>query len=110
MEKYTPPTLDKAGPGDKRTPAASPEAKPAKPRRSGMRWLWLPVVALLAIGAWYLWPKGGATITTSAGAPSKGGKKGGSGVIPVVAAKARKSDIAVYITGLGSVIPVYTVT
>jgi multidrug efflux system membrane fusion protein len=31
-------------------------------------------------------------------------------VIPVVAAKARKGDIGVYITGLGAVTPIYTVT
>jgi len=72
--------------------------------------LWLPVLAILGVGAWYFWPKAGATPSTSSGGTSKGGKKGGSGVIPVVAAKARKGDIAVYITGLGSVIPVYTVT
>ena len=46
----------------------------------------------------------------SRGAPSKGGKKGGSGAVPVVAAKARRGDIGVYITGLGSVTPIYTVT
>ena len=39
-----------------------------------------------------------------------GGKKGGSGAVPVVAAKARKGDVGVYITGLGSVTPIYTVT
>jgi len=64
----------------------------------------------LAAGAWYLWPKG-STPAASAGTVSKGGKKGGgSGVIPVVAAKAQKGNIGVYITGLGSVTPIYTVT
>ena len=83
---------------------------PSKPRSSGRRWLWLPVLALLAAGAWYLWPRGGTTPTASASAATKGGKKGGSGVVPVVAAKARKGDIGIYITGLGSVTPIYTVT
>jgi len=36
--------------------------------------------------------------------------KGGGGAVPVVAVQARKGDIGVYITGLGSVMPIYTVT
>jgi multidrug efflux system membrane fusion protein len=87
--------------------------RPSRPRSAGRRWLWLPVVALLAAGAWYLWPKG-STPAASAGTVSKGGKGGkkgsGSGVVPVVAATAQKGNIAVLITGLGSVIPIYTVT
>jgi len=86
----------------------SPMTKTSKPRRSGLRWLWLPVLALLAAGAWYLWPKGGTT-TPTASAAAKGGKKGG-GTVPVVATKARKGNIGVYIDGLGTVTPVYTVT
>lgn len=31
-------------------------------------------------------------------------------IIPVIAAKARKGDISVYLTGLGTVTPIYTVT
>src|ERR1035438_7598504 len=89
---------------------ASVVTKSPKRRPSGARWLWLPFLALVGAGAWYLWPRGSTTPPVSTGAPSKGGKKGGSGVVPVVAAKARKGDIAVYITGLGSVTPVYTVT
>jgi multidrug efflux system membrane fusion protein len=84
--------------------------KSSKRRPSAARWLWLPFLALVAAGAWYLWPRGSTTPAVSTGAPSKGGKKGGPGVVPVVAARARKGDIAVYITGLGSVTPVYTVT
>jgi multidrug efflux system membrane fusion protein len=77
-------------------------------RRSGRRWLWLPALALLGAGAWYLWPKAGSTPTP--GAAAKGAKKGGSGAVPVVAAKARKGDIGVYIENPGSVTPIYTVT
>ena len=97
------------------TPPAKPkppEPKPdqgAKPARA--RWLWLAVLAALAGGVWYFWPqlksKLGSPATPSSAAR---GKKGGPAVIPVVAAKARKGDISVYITGLGSVIPVNTVT
>jgi multidrug efflux system membrane fusion protein len=87
----------------------SPVPKPSKPRPSGRRWLWIPVVALLGAGAWYLWSKG-STPAATAGSVGKGGKKGAPGVVPVVAAKATKGNIGVYITGLGSVIPIYTVT
>ena len=92
-----------------------PEPPPSKPlqlnKPSRARWLWLPVLAIVAAGTWYFWPylksKAGSPAAASSGAR---GKKGGPSVIPVVAAKARKGNIAVYITGLGSVTPIYTVT
>jgi len=89
---------------------ASPVTQPLKPRPLGLRWLWLPVLALLAAGAWYLWPKGGSMRSTAPAADAKAGKKGGSGAVPVVAAKARKGDIGVYITSpVSSVTPINTV-
>jgi len=91
-------------------PPASPATKPPKRRPSGRRWLWLPVLAILGAGAWYLGPKVGSTASTSSTALPKGGKKGGSGAVPVVAVKARRGNIGVYVTGLGSVTPIYTVT
>jgi len=91
-------------------PAASPVTKSSKPRSSGWRWLWLPVIALLGVGAWYLWSKAVSTPSAASSAAAKGGKKGAAGVVPVVAAKAWRGDIGVYITGLGSVTPIYTVT
>ncbi len=103
MEEHIPP---ETGQG---TPAAPLVTKPSKPQHSGKRWLWLPVVVVLGVGAWYLWSNGAAP-AASAGTASKGGKKGAPGVVPVVAAKASKGNIGVYITGLGSVIPIYTVT
>src|SRR5260370_7001622 len=64
----------------------------------------------MGVGAWYLWQKSAYPSSTAPQAASKGGKKGASGTVPVVAAKARRGDIPVYITGLGSVIPINTVT
>jgi membrane fusion protein, multidrug efflux system len=96
-------------PPDQVVPSPPPKTQPSlpPPRR---RWLWLPVIAILIAGAWYVWLKGSAPRTASAGAVSKGGKKGAPGVVPVVAVKATKGNIGVYITGLGSVTPIYTVT
>ncbi|HLK63496.1 MAG TPA: MdtA/MuxA family multidrug efflux RND transporter periplasmic adaptor subunit [Bryobacteraceae bacterium] len=88
--------------------AKLPKPKPAQPKKSAYRWLWLPILALLAAGAWYLWPKG-STPSTSADGAAKGGKKGGGGAVPVVATKAHRGNIGVYITGLGSVVPIATV-
>ena len=103
MEEHTP------EPTEQGIPAAPPVTKSSKPRPSGLRYLWLPIVVLLGAGAWYLWPKG-STPAASAGSVTKGGKKGAPGVVPVVAAKALKGNIGVYEYGLGSVIPIYTVT
>jgi membrane fusion protein, multidrug efflux system len=83
--------------------------RPPETRRSGWRWLWLPVLVALAAGIWYFGPKAASMAAAGSGAPAKGGKKGG-GAVPVVADKARKGNIGVYITGLGSVTPIYTVT
>ena len=91
------------------TKSPAPAPKP-KPKRSRARWLWLPVLAILGFGAWHYWPQIIAASSTAPAPASKGGKKGASGAIPVVAAKARRGDISVYITGLGSVTPIYTVT
>jgi multidrug efflux system membrane fusion protein len=105
MKKDTSPTMEQA---DDLTPSAP--AQPPKARPSGRRWLWLPIVALLGVGAWYLWPKAGAIFSTTPAADSKAAKKG-PGAVPVVAAKARKGDIGVYITSpVSSVTPIYTVT
>jgi multidrug efflux system membrane fusion protein len=71
--------------------------------------LWLPIIVLFAAGAWYLWAKGGVTPAATTGTGAKSGKKGG-GTVPVVASKARKGAISVYIDGLGSVTPIYTDT
>ena len=89
---------------------ASPEAQSPKQRSSRRRWLWLPVLAVLAIGAWYVWQKAGSALSTTPPADSKAGKKG-AGAIPVVAAEAWKGDIGVYITSaVSSVTPLYTDT
>ena len=101
MEEHTPPSTEQH-------PPAPPPTNPPKPRPARLGWVWMLLIVLLVAGAWYLWSKG--TPAASGGSVSKGAKKGESGVVPVVADKAVKGNIGVYITGLGSVIPIYTVT
>lgn len=83
-------------------------------RKRRSRWLWLPGLVVLAIVVYYAWPRRSGpartSTTASTASPAAGGAGRAPGVIPVVAAKAWKGNIGVYITGLGSVTPVYTVT
>ena len=104
MEEHTPPAKEQS------TRVGSPGAKTEKPRSSGRGWLWFLVLLVAGTGVWYLWSKGGSTPAAAGTAAPKGGKKGGAGAVPVVAVKARKGNLGVYIPGPGSVTPIYTVT
>ena len=78
-------------------------------RRRG--WLWVLLLILAAAAAYRFWPRGGAPQpATSAAPPASSGRHGFGGITPVVAVKATKGDIGVYITDPGAVVPVYTVT
>jgi len=83
---------------------------PGKPKRYG--WLWLVILVLVGLGVYYYFrSQANSAKAASDSAQSPGGRSGrGSGAIPVDAARARKGDIGIYDTGLGSVTPVYTVT
>jgi multidrug efflux system membrane fusion protein len=94
-----------AGPGG----AAAPAPPPPRRRSSKRVWLWLLVLLLLilAVVLYFLWPK---IFGTSGSKSGKGGKAGGAPATNVVATRARRGNIGVYFTGLGSVTPIYTVT
>jgi len=81
-------------------------------RRPRLSYLFL--LAVLIAGGWYVWTKiDSARATTLGGSiPHKAGASGANPAgpaIPVIAAHARGGDIGVYVTGLGSVTPLYTV-
>ncbi len=69
---------------------------------------WILALSLIGASAWYFYSKFSATTATDASAKSKHG--GAGDVIRVVGAKATLGDIGVYLTGLGSVTPLNTVT
>lgn len=91
----------------------SSAAPPAKSRW----WLWIAILAVVAIGIWYY---RGARATSEAGgkaapgATSVGKGKGGPGgagmTVPVVVSTAQKGNLPVYLIGLGSVTAYNTVT
>jgi multidrug efflux system membrane fusion protein len=92
-------------------PTLPAEDTPKAPRKSKLGWIWLLILIAAAVGAYYYWPKGTNTAGGTAAPGATGGKKGrGAGLTPVVATKARRGNIGVYLTGLGSVTPINTVT
>ena len=80
----------------------------ARPRRQ--LWVWLAVVILLGVGIYFFARRGSEAKSGSSSSASAGTRTKGFGAIPVVAARARKSDIGVYLPCLGAVTPIYTVT
>jgi membrane fusion protein, multidrug efflux system len=68
-------------------------------------WFWLPAAILLGIVVYSQWPKGRA-----AEAPARPGASLNQPGVAVTAASAKKGDIGIYLTGLGTVTPVHTVT
>ena len=79
------------------------EVPPGAPRRRRL-WPWLLAGVLVAAGAVYY--------LTMAKQPSPAKKEGAVAArsVPVVAAPAKKGDVGVYLTGLGTVTPLNTVT
>jgi multidrug efflux system membrane fusion protein len=85
-------------------------------------WVLVLIVIAAAAGCWIAWSRIGAkaiaagrlppgeTVQSPGNAGRKGGRGGGSMVVPVTSAKAYRGDIPVYLTGLGSVEAFYTVT
>src|SRR5215831_5702890 len=82
-----------------------PAAKPRK--RHG--WIWLLILAAAGYAGYRYYPQlqGASKAAGKADAPAP--KKGG-GAVPVVAATARRGDLALYLTGLGSAAAYNTVT
>jgi multidrug efflux system membrane fusion protein len=92
-------------------PSLHAQGTPAVTGPGRRRWLSLTVLAvLLAVGSFayrYFAPVPGAAPTAAAGRSDKGGPPRAT---PVVATPARAEDVDVYLSGLGTVTPLRTVT
>jgi len=89
-----------------------PASRSAHPKRRHGRWLAALCLLLAAAGAYWYFSK--LPAAPGAGAPPAGRSGGGPNAagrsVPVTMAPARKGDVDVRIAGLGSVVPVATVT
>jgi multidrug efflux system membrane fusion protein len=83
--------------------------QPDHAKKSRRRWLWLVVIILVAGGSFALWKKQQKPAVPVAGKPNGKGQ-GQSFPTPVFVAPARKGDMNVYLSGLGSVAPLNNVT
>ncbi|HEY6873947.1 MAG TPA: MdtA/MuxA family multidrug efflux RND transporter periplasmic adaptor subunit [Geobacteraceae bacterium] len=83
-----------------------PEKQPVPSASSRRRWVWLLLFCLLAAGtyAYFAGGKGKPAPAPPQGAP------GAARSVPVAATAARKGEVGVYLSGLGTVTPLNTVT
>jgi len=83
-------------------------SKPKPLRR--ILWFWSILLCLLVVGAYFFLNRGGKTPPQTAAKPGQKGAASGAQATPVLAVPAGKGDMGVYLTGLGNVTPLNTVT
>jgi membrane fusion protein, multidrug efflux system len=82
---------------------------PRPPARRRRWWLWA-ILILLALLAFMWFRKDQNSAAAQKGSGGKGGKGNAAAAVPVVETQAQTGNIGVYVTGLGAITPIYTVT
>jgi membrane fusion protein, multidrug efflux system len=80
-----------------------------RPSRRPRRWVYAAILVILALAGLFWWYEHAKSAAAAKAASAKARSAAAAG-IPVVAAQATKGNIGVYVTGLGAITPIYTVT
>jgi multidrug efflux system membrane fusion protein len=96
--------MDALMPPETRSPAVTDATTPRRV------WLYVVMAAILAIGAFWWFGLRNEKAPAGKKAAAKGGRGSAPAVTPVVATRAVAGNIGVYVTGLGAITPIYTVT
>ena len=96
------------------TPLQATAATAPRPPKKSARWVvWVVVAAILLGGAWLLAQRrsgSSKTASATAGQPGHKGRGAGGGATPVATATVQKGNMGDYISSIGTVTSVYTVT
>ena len=108
MNLEQPNTLDRHDIHDA-PPSLGTTAPPGTGKPKSHAWVWVVLLVLLGAGGYYYVHSRAKSAAATASAAQGAANASGRGM-PVVVAQARKGDIGVYFSGLGTVTPIYTVT
>jgi len=89
--------------------AADHQLPPSQEPHRRHRWVWVVVIAAFALLAWLIVRHKGTSQATAG--PAAGGRRGAMlGPVPVTTATAKTGNLGIYLSAIGTVTPVYTVS
>ena len=95
-------------PKNSQAPSSPSAGRPKPPGKRRRRWPWFVAAAAAGLAIWLLWIRPSPAQTAKSRVPA--GRDAAARAVPVTGAVARIADLGVYLEGLGTVLPVKTVT